>query len=359
MYTYRGTNEISAFQDFSLSDFDKTSWFYDEATGLLTNKLYADGNGTSYTYTPDGRLATRVWARGITTTYSHDPCCGAITNISYSDGTPSISFTHDRLGRQTQITDAQGTRTFSFDPSTLALTNETIVAGGVTSVIARTQDSYGRPSGLSFGDDYKVDYGYSGVGRFESVDSVVLGVTNNWQYSYLNNSELIESLVESNAGVTNSRAYEANRNLLTEIHNQAQGSTISKYAYQNDALGRRTQRIDTTASVTTNNFGYDARSQLTNAIMGADSFAWTFDNIGNRDTYTTNGTTHTYLANELNQYTNIANGTTEEPTYDLDGNTVTYKGWTLVWNGENRIQSASNGSTVVSFQYDYMGRRFS
>jgi hypothetical protein len=43
---------------------DTTLWLRDEATGLVTNKVYADGKGPSYTYTPDGKLATRTWARG-------------------------------------------------------------------------------------------------------------------------------------------------------------------------------------------------------------------------------------------------------------------------------------------------------
>jgi len=338
---------------------DATTWQYDEATGLLTNKLYADGNGTAYSYTSDGKLAIRSWARGITTAYSYTNMSGEIIGINYSDSTPDISFTYNRVGQQVTVDDAQGSRTFSYDPDTLALTNEIIVANGVTSIIARTRDSYGRPNGLSLGDDYSVTYGYSDVGRFDEIMSEVLDVTNNWQYSYLQNSSLIEKLIETGAGITNSRNYEISRNLITEIHNQAQGLTISKYQYTNDELGRRTQRIDTTVSVMTNDFGYNTRSELTNAFIGAESFDWTFDNIGNRQTYTTNSTTYTYLANELNQYTNIANGTTNSPTYDLDGNTLTYQGWTLTWNGENRMTSASNGSTVVSFQYDYMGRRFS
>ena len=45
-----------------------TRWLRDEATGLVTHKVYADGNGPRYDYTPDGKLATRTWARGIVTT---------------------------------------------------------------------------------------------------------------------------------------------------------------------------------------------------------------------------------------------------------------------------------------------------
>ena len=47
-------------------------WLRDEASGCMTNKVYADGKGPTYAYTPDGKLATRTWARGSVTTYSYD-----------------------------------------------------------------------------------------------------------------------------------------------------------------------------------------------------------------------------------------------------------------------------------------------
>jgi len=37
---------------------DTTAWGYEEATGLLTNKVYADGKGVSYAYTAEGKLLT-------------------------------------------------------------------------------------------------------------------------------------------------------------------------------------------------------------------------------------------------------------------------------------------------------------
>ncbi|MDA3874664.1 MAG: RHS repeat protein, partial [Kiritimatiellae bacterium] len=48
-----------------LNSMDTTEWVYDEATGLLEQKLYDDGTGPAYTYTPDGRLETRTWARSF------------------------------------------------------------------------------------------------------------------------------------------------------------------------------------------------------------------------------------------------------------------------------------------------------
>ncbi len=45
-----------------------TTWNYSPA-GLVSGKQYHDGTGPTSTYSWAGRLATRQWARGITTTY--------------------------------------------------------------------------------------------------------------------------------------------------------------------------------------------------------------------------------------------------------------------------------------------------
>lgn len=39
---------------------DHTAWTLDAGTGLVKEKTYADGKNTTYTYTADGRLLTRI-----------------------------------------------------------------------------------------------------------------------------------------------------------------------------------------------------------------------------------------------------------------------------------------------------------
>ena len=80
---------------------DVTTWLYDEASGSMTNKVYADCKGPTYSYTPSGKLSRRIWARGIVTDYAYDNW-GSLTNTVYSDGTPTISLSYDTLGRQTE-----------------------------------------------------------------------------------------------------------------------------------------------------------------------------------------------------------------------------------------------------------------
>ena len=73
-YAYDDYGRMSAmntFRDEAMENGDTTTWLYDDATGLLTNKVYSDGKGPSYTYASDGQLTSRTWARGTTTTYAY------------------------------------------------------------------------------------------------------------------------------------------------------------------------------------------------------------------------------------------------------------------------------------------------
>ena len=116
---------------------DTTAWTYDPATGLLVQKLYsdvprrsgevaeADGKGPSYTYTPDGKLSTRTWARGIATAYAYN-AAGQLTGVDYSDTTPDVAYTYDRLGRQlSAIADGVSTNLYAYSRYG-QLTNEVV-----------------------------------------------------------------------------------------------------------------------------------------------------------------------------------------------------------------------------------------
>jgi RHS repeat-associated protein len=360
MYTLRDSSlVISNYSSFitHTSSFDRTVWSYDLATGLLTNKLYSDNRGPSYTYTPDGKLSRRTWARGVTTDYHYD-FLSQLTNISYSDNTPAVGFTFDRLGRQTTITDGQGTRAFSYNDA-LQLAAETNVTGQLT----RTYDSLGRSSGFHMGADlgsapYSVFNSFDSLGRFLNLSSVVGSISNSWNYSFLPNSELLSGWTAVGSGVTVSRNYESNRNLLTGVSNGVGSTLISRFDYVNDAVGRRILRIDAGSTVATNVFGYNSRSELTTALMGANSFAWELDPIGNRVSDSSNSVTHSYTANALNQYTQITNGGLRTLVYDLDGNLTNDGVFAYSWDSENRMIGAANENTDARYSYDYMSRRY-
>ncbi|MFX0199180.1 MAG: RHS repeat domain-containing protein [Candidatus Hodarchaeota archaeon] len=325
-------------------DADITKWHYQESTGLLTSKEYADQKSVTYTYGAGGRLETRTWARDdggspLSTTYYYDPATGELTDIDYSDATPDIIFTYDRLGRQKTVSDAIGTHSFSYNNS-LQLESETIT-GLYNKVITRTYDTadvIGRTTGFNIGTDYSVTYGYEAdTGRFNAVSWNIGAVSQTANYAYVPNSDLLAQMTTDNGQIT-TYAYEPNRNLKTQVKNEFNSNVISQYDYQYDDMGRRTD-MDASGSAP---WGSTAMEQKSTS----------------------------YATNMLNQYTQITTtGTqthTAQPEYDDDGNLTSITGgdsdFKYTYNAENRLiaaepHSPTNGDKKAEFLYDYMGRR--
>ena len=100
----------------------------------------------------------------------------------------------------------------------------------------------------------------------------------------------------------------------------------------------------------TQTYGYNVRDEL----ISGQGFAYNYDAIGNR----TIAEGKTYTANNLNQYTAIDSFT---PQYDADGNQTLIKTstgiWSVTYNAENRPVRWECGDTVVTMEFDRMGRR--
>jgi RHS repeat-associated protein len=355
MGTYRGTAEITDYAGFQalLSSFDKTSWLYDQPTGLLTNKVYADGSRVTYTYTTTGRLASRLWARGVTTAYAYD-ALGQLAGVTYSGATPDVSFGYDRLGRTVSAVTAASTNLFAY--SGLALVTET--QNGET--LTRNRDALGRSAGFGLADGHAVSCGYDPFGRFSSVQAASSADTNLFRYAYLAGAGLVGSMTNS-VGFWWRRTYEQNRDLIASVENAFGGNPICDFAYVNDAGGRRTRRID--SGSVTNLFGHNVRSEVVSAVMAVNVCDYAYDGIGNRTVSAVNAVTNTYTANSLNQYTAITGGLVASPTYDSDGNMIWDGHFVHIWDGENRLSRsepgllATNGAIGVENKFDYLNRR--
>ena len=333
MTTYR--NEASGIGD-------TTTWTYDEASGVLLAKTYADGKGLTYTYTNDGRLATRTNARGIVTTYTYDDW-GQPLSVDYADTTPDIAYTYDAMGRQTSATDAVGTTAFTHD-AVGQLTAEQ-VSGLYSKTLTRHWDNFGRTVGYSVDGERKQSITYDSVtGRLDTMGD--------FAWEYLPGSHLKSRLTYPN-DATAVWEYEPKRDLLARVTNTINGAVASQYDYVNDLLGRRIE-IGKSGSMMdadeTQPYGYNVRDEL---ISGQNQ-TYAYDDIGNRTT----AEGKTYTANNLNQYTKIDDFV---PKYDADGNQTLIKTetgvWSVVYNAENRPVRWESGDTVITMSFDRMGRR--
>ena len=208
--------------------------------------------------------------------------------------------------------------------------------------------------------------GFDIYGRLNQV--AVDGISGAFTYGYLEGSHLRKTLAMPN-GVTRTSGYESSRDLLTMIVHSNATDRLVQRDFTFDGLARLQNRTLFRANETAaqpDAFGYNLRSELTNAVIGANAFAYSFDPIGNRNSATEFGTNTSYTASALNQYTSITpvppadNAFT--PAFDLDGNQTLLKTTTGIWhvwyNAENRPVLFSNDTTKVEMSYDYKDRRF-
>ena len=215
---------------------------------------------------------------------------------------------------------------------------------------------------MNIGSEYGVTYGYDTYGR----PSTVTNGSDTFTFGYLANSNLISGITYP-ATITVANSFESHRNLITSVENKYDTTTISKYDYTNDELGRRTAMGKSGTAFSQSDsiaYGYDDKSEVTSAVATNQTtynFGFNFDNIGNRITSNSSETgttvTRTYTSNSLNQYGGITNPSAS-PTYDSDGNMTSMPSfaesgtWSLTWDAENRLvlaekSCADQGHTSV------------
>ncbi len=296
-----------------------TTWNYDAYRGWLTNKVYPDATGPSFTYTPAGRLKTRTWARGVVTTYyygfdgwgSNNYQSGDALHVEYSDGTPAVTYDYDRQGR----------------PQNVICNSVTTAMGYYTSGLLFSESYGGRLLIFSYNQLRRSAlwlYTNPNIYRYYTYDeqtgrlSTAFDGTNNAAYSYLANSALIDHITYTRIGATNmmttARQYD-NLNRLQAISSSPSMGLAVSFGYQYNNANQRTNAALADGSWWT--YQYDALGQVTlgkrhwadNTLVPGQQFEYTHDDIGSRTQTKVGGDQSgaglrpaSYAANSLNQY---------------------------------------------------------
>ncbi len=299
-----------------------TTWNYDAYRGWLESKRYADNTGPDYGYTPGGRLQTRLWARGTsrlttTTTYQGPD----LVQVAYSDGTPSTSWTYDRLGCRQTTTRNGVTATMTYDNAGL-LTGEAYSGGTLDGLgVTNRYDAYMRrtTNGVTSGGSYLTwsTNAYDAASRLLAVGDGAVSAT----YGYLANSPLVEQ-ISFKQGATTRMTTTKQYDVLNRLTNQVSvpegtgsGSWMS-YAYRYNSANQRDRATLADASYWV--YGYDALGQVVSGKrywtdgtpVAGQQFEYGFDTIGNRASTQLGGDqtgaglrSAAYTPNSLNQYT--------------------------------------------------------
>ena len=365
--TFRCPDAVISIDPSERTEKDVTTWTYHDASGMETAKTYADGSNVCKTYDVYNRVLTETDARGNVKTHTYEQERGLLLATTYSDSTSPRTYTYNHLGQRTQVTDAAGVRTLSYNAYG-EQESDSLVADSVTHLITETRDDKGRSTGYTYAKNGSVQQtvttGYGTDGRISTAGFLHGGAAKQFSYEYLSGTHLLEKLTKPN-GMTLTQSYEIQRDLLTGMAYHRGTTLVAQREYVYDTLGRPTARNTSRQGTVKNDiFGYNNRSELTTATVNGNNYAYDYDNIGNRaaaveDSSGVASRTE-YTANNLNQYTAVGDFT---PTFDADGNQTLVKTstgiWSVTYDAENRPVSFSNTvtNTVIECAYDHMGRR--
>ena len=326
---------------------DYWKYFYDNMdtlTSRFTNCSDTEGIGFYYTYNGKGNLV-RIEMKSVTIAdgavtggtllssenYLYDGS-DRLIRVVETDGNNVVkhdfSWTYDAKDNVTALTESIGGKSFSY---TYAYDDDsrptTFGYGDVTEQI--TYDGHGRSSGTTVknGSSTVLGTGYA----YRDVDSTYT-------------TTQVKSVTNSYGGKTANfnYTYDANGNILS-----VSGAQTAVYEY--DDLGQLVWEKNATAGKAWN-YTYDNGGNILSRTEYTCSSSGTVSGSGT-------ATSYTYGDAEWGDLLTAYNG--EEITYDGIGNPLSYRGWTMSWQGGRQLASMTKGSDTLSFAYNESGLRTS
>src|SRR5579872_7427855 len=161
------------------------NYAYDSLGRLLTATTPESGTVTNYFTMSDGitacagdpSLPCRVQdARGVFTTFTYDGINRPL-GVTYSDGTPSVTYAYDTggaasaaLGRLTSVTEGSNSQTFTYD-NFGRITQVSQVIDGATYPVQYTYNLAGQPTSITYPTGRVVQQSYDAIGRTSAIAS--------------------------------------------------------------------------------------------------------------------------------------------------------------------------------------------
>lgn len=351
--------------------------------GNLTTRTDANGHVTTYTYDAANRLTSVAgpagrWdyqmdangnrTRAVTPAGTSTPgiATDGLIDVAYdelnrpvsrtySDGTPAVTYGYDADGNRTQMTDALGTETRTYDD----LGRITKVSRGSVDLHAYgydkasnilTRTTRGIATTLTYDDDGRLSRATGGGASL--------------QYGYDADGGIVSRSDINGLAPSESRTYDrAGR--LDSVSASKAGLALAATTLTLDPVGNPTRSVDHLGQVAT--FTYDAMNRITEVCYAStcqlpvDPFIrWTFDGVGNRLTEQRPTGTIAYAYDAGDRLLSAAGLTgTTTYAYDANGNRTSAGPWTYGYDVANRLTSASNGDASASYGYDGDGMRAS
>ena len=340
---------------------------YDAVMGNLTSVTYGDGTTKQMSYrTQDNRLGTVTLQSGETITYTYDTAGRTQSQITKSTAgvvTGTVSYTYTANGSMDTVTDNKtGTTDYDYDSTTGALSRITYGNG---SSIAYSYDLFGRTKTVTekasaIGSSYTTTYDYDTFGNLKSVLDPAGGLTT---MKYDVGNRLIERSLPN--GVKSVYQYDDLDRVKSITHTNAQGTVLASVAYDRNGIGEPTKitREDNTYVTLKYDEALRVKEESYYSATGTlqETIAYTYDASGKRTAKSDRTGTDTYNYKPGFQLDSIT-GTSGAEDYEFDANgrltLIERDGVTidLSHDAGDRLTSVENTTTGSAIEYLYDGQ---
>ncbi|HQR33723.1 MAG TPA: RHS repeat-associated core domain-containing protein [Blastocatellia bacterium] len=348
-------------------------YFSYDGYGRMVSETTPEGGVVNYTYTANDQVWQVSNQRSITVANTYNTR-GLVTNVSFSDSTPSVTYSYNAYGARSAMTDGEGSTSYSYN-SYRQLQSET------RTFTALSGNSYTLNYTYNQGDQVKsvnyvapsfnktINYAYNTVGALGSIGTNLIGTDASNTTNVLNTVSFRASGALKSLNYGNGRrltmGYDDNRNQPTSMVVDRTNNSSDKvvdYAYQYyDANGNNNNRIrqitDNIDTAYTTTYQYDDYNRLTNATANAFSRSYSYDEFGNIRNFA--GLTLNYQTNSSGAPTTNRLSTDSQSnsyTYDAAGNMTAGAGQSYTYDGANRLKEVGSGGANV-YGYDGDGKR--
>lgn len=331
--------------------------------GQDVSKTSTPPNGSSYkstsTYNGNGDVSTSTNANGVTATNTHDGS-GRVTQVSYSDSTPTVTYTYNPDGTVATMADGTGTTTYSYDGQG-NLTSEATPEG----TLSYTWDPAGNMTSMSYPDGNKATFTYNQLDQMASMND---GKSHTTSFSYdsagnlseidypnsttayytYDSAERLDKIVTNKNGnlafsfdssASNGLAPDGNVQSMTTSQasgygltpGSGTGSNAGTDTFNYDPLGRTTADTQTGPTGTTQNTSetYNDNGEATKENTASGSQTITYPSTGSDP-----GT--------ISSVSSTGNFPWKDTTYDADGNRTC----------QSNTNPCASDPTPVNFAYD-------
>ncbi len=310
-------------------------------TGLIEAPNTPNPKITRFTYTEKGQLKELLKPSGTHLTYTYTPQ-GHLATLISSDDTIHYTYRYDSRGRLTTSRDEITGQELSRHYDTTGNLIQETLPNSLT--LKNTYDDLGRRTTLTLPDSSAIHYTYDTLHLQHITRQSPSGDTL-YNHTFTHYDLSGNLLSEEHIGNLGTTTYTRDR----LGHTTDLSSFLLTQSVTYDPAGNlTTSRLKTPFSDTSSTYTYDPLGQLTQEL-GPASYSYTYDALHNR--LTKNNTPQTYSPlNEL---------LTPNTTYDPNGNPTHHDNLTLTYDALDRLTEVISETHKTTYTYDSLHRRTS